>query len=668
MTMTTEERDQLRRALSVYVEGAPTAPEWQDWNFQRAVPDRQHRFVTGPVVALVAAASLVLVVLGGITLLLRGNIPEVVGEPVTTMTVAPSVTATTEMSLPTGPVNPAAYADVPSFQGTVRYFQHDPALGSPGWQATVSVRFAEPMRFMYTVVEERPGDDDFLFLGGAGTTFIGDGTQIWLDEADDLPPLQTQQPGFFRHLFYDSESPSPAWNEICGASPERIGVETIAGRHTSHIACSTTLEDYELWIDEESGVVLKMRGPLFVGDLHPQVDRDGGFEFTEFAIAGVSIPEVKIPQVEIAGFFPPFHMVQEIDFGGGSVDTVEYWYRDESTWRESIIASSAPSAVGSFQLVADGQVGQCILEEDLCSVVPLEGDRLLFGLQLPSPTSRVPLEFVGDHCDQLAEETILGRAAFHFACDGVRFEIRGTWVALTDPTVGRSDYWYDKGTGLAVKYTGEGWSWDTQLLELEPVFDDAIFVHQEVEEQASEPWPDTYVAADGIVPAWSGPLLDGTTLDLDDFRTLPGSEPGSGGSFVVVYDWFPTCGPICLDGITDFQKLYDKYGTTDWSVTGGPNIEFVSVVDDDVSVAQRTNERLGITVPTVACFADEIDPAKGHNGLCTPDSPWSFWSIGVPSWTVIDTDGFLVYGVTGRDYDFAELDSLLADISGLTES
>jgi hypothetical protein len=562
---------------------------------------------------------------------------------------------------------------VPSFHGTVTYFQHDPALGNPGWQATVSVRFAEPTRFMYTVVEERPGDDDFLFLGGAGTTFIGDGTQIWLDEGDSDPgvfpigflPIEVDS---FRHLFYDSESPNPAWDEICGPSPERIGVETIAGRHTSHIACSTTLEDYELWIDEESGVVLKMRGPLAVGDLHPQVGRDGGFEFTEFAIAGVSIPEVKIPPVEIAGFFPPFHMVQEIEFGGGSVDTVEYWYRDESTWRETIIASSAPSAVGSFQLVADDQVGQCILEEDLCSVDPLEGDRLLFGLQLPSPTSRVPLEFVGDHCDQLAEETIVGRAAFHFACDGVRFEIRGTWVALTDPSVGGSDYWYDKGTGLAVKYAGVGWSWDTRLLELEPVFDDAIFVHQEVEEQASEPWPDTYVAGDGIVPAWSGPLLDGTTLDLDDFRTLQGSEPGSGGSFVVVYDWFPTCGPICLDGITDFQKLYEKYGTTDWSVTGGFNIEFVSVVDDDVSVAQRTNERLGITVPTVACFADEIDAAKGHNALCTPDSPWNFWSIPVPSWTVMDTGGFFVYGVTGRDYDFAELDKLFADISGIAES
>ncbi len=133
MTMTTEERDQLRRALSVYVEGAPTAPEWQDWNFQRAVPDRQHRFVTGPVVALVAAASLVLVVLGGVTLLLRGNIPEVVGEPVTTMTVAPSVTATTEMSLPTGPGEPRRRTlTCPSFQGTVTYFQHDPALGNPG--------------------------------------------------------------------------------------------------------------------------------------------------------------------------------------------------------------------------------------------------------------------------------------------------------------------------------------------------------------------------------------------------------------------------------------------------------------------------------------------------------------------------------------------------------
>ncbi len=36
----------------------------------------------------------------------------------------------------------------------------------------------------------------------------------------------------------------------------------------------------------------------------------------------------------------------------------------------------------------------------------------------------------------------------------------------------------------------------------------------------------------------------------------------------------------------------------------------------------------------------------------------------MPSWTVLDTGGNLVYGVSGPDYDYAELDALLAQISG----
>jgi hypothetical protein len=46
---------------------------------------------------LVAAASLVLAVLGGTTWILRGDAPEVADEPVTTITVTPEVTVTTEI-------------------------------------------------------------------------------------------------------------------------------------------------------------------------------------------------------------------------------------------------------------------------------------------------------------------------------------------------------------------------------------------------------------------------------------------------------------------------------------------------------------------------------------------------------------------------------------------
>jgi hypothetical protein len=576
----------------------------------------------------------------------------------TTSTPA-STTSAAPAPLLSGPVNPAAYADVPPFQGVVTYSQHDPAASDPGWQATVSVRFAEPMRFMYTVVDERPGDGGFLALGGPGTVYLGDGAQTWLDEADDLPPFQIGVDAF-RHLFYDSESPGPAWDEICGPSPERVGVETVAGRDTSHIACSTILEDYELWVDEESGVVLKMQGPLQVGDLHPQVDRDGGFEFTDFAIAGVTIPDVRVPGLDRGGF-PPHHMIRTTDYGSDETETVEYWYLDDGTLRQTVIAGTWPEvAVGLFTVVADGQISTCDPNgyEGACTTQIMEegGD-----YEVSLPSDQVPIELVGDHCDELADDTVAGRAAMHFSCNGVWFENRGYWVAGTDAQEPNSEYWFDLGTGLAVGFASDFSTWQVDLFDVDPTFPEGIFEHT-LPTLTKNP----YALGDGIVPAWSGPLLDGTMVDLEEFRRAPEDRDVLGTSFVVVYDWFPTCGPICLEGIADFQTLYDKYGTTDWAATaGGYNIEFLSVVEDVVSEAQRTNERLGITVPTVSCFIEE----GAHNQIevCTPENPWNLWGNGLPSWTVMDTGGFFVYGVTGRDYDFAALDSLLAEISGSAE-
>ena len=70
MTMTTHERDQLRKALGVYVDEAPPAPEWQDWDIAHASdPPKQSR-MKGPMAAL-AAATIVLVVIGGVGLVTR---------------------------------------------------------------------------------------------------------------------------------------------------------------------------------------------------------------------------------------------------------------------------------------------------------------------------------------------------------------------------------------------------------------------------------------------------------------------------------------------------------------------------------------------------------------------------------------------------------------------
>ncbi len=662
------DRDDLHAVLSVIEERRGVVSTTRTPVPRKVLPARRRRL--RPVLAFAAGLAIVLASVGLVaTVLSGGDESEVVTEttlPPPQTTTAPPTTSqppatTAAPALPTGPVSPAVYDDVPSFEGTVTYSQHDLASADPGWQATLSLKFAGPMQFVYTVVEESAGEDEFLFLGGPGTLFLGDGAQTWIDEADD-PPAWPIGVDPFRHLFYDSEAPGPVWGDICGASPERIGVATIAGRPTSHIACSTALEDYELWVDEETGVILRMRGPLAVGDFHPRLDRDGVFEFAELTLEPVTIPQPALPEPVAVGEFPPHHMVSTTDYGNGS-ETVEYWYRDDDTLRWTVIAGTHPEVmVGYFTVVSDGQISRCDPSgyEGDCWTETIEegGDD-----PIPLPSDQVPRQLVADHCDDGAQETMAGRTAQHFSCSGVFFDHRGSWVAVEDARAPDREYWYDTVTDLELGHApAEGPSMQVEFLDVNPMFPQGIFDHDLPELTELDP----YVLDDieGVIPAWSGPLLDGTMFDLEDFRRPPFQpDPVPGTAFVIVYNWFPGCGDICLDGIAEFQALYETYGTTDWNAAGtGDNIQFVSVVEDVVSVAQYTNDRLAITVPTVACYVEEGDHAQIH--ACVPESPWFFWGNGVPSWTVLDTGGFLVYGVSGPDYDHAQLDALLAQVSG----
>lgn len=68
MTMNTEDRSKLRRAFSAYVDAAPPAPEWGDWDTLVVAATRRESRSRGLWVSA-AAALLVLVVVGGVALI-----------------------------------------------------------------------------------------------------------------------------------------------------------------------------------------------------------------------------------------------------------------------------------------------------------------------------------------------------------------------------------------------------------------------------------------------------------------------------------------------------------------------------------------------------------------------------------------------------------------------
>ncbi|MCJ7780924.1 MAG: redoxin domain-containing protein, partial [Acidimicrobiia bacterium] len=592
-----------------------------------------------PALAFAAGLILILAAIGSVALFARGGDVAPADEPTATTQALPSTTVAQEPTTVPPVSNREStappYAEVPSFSGIVRYSQHDPALGEPGWQATVELVYAGPLQYEATVIEE---SGERLALMGPGTVFFGDGVDLWINESDDLGPWKL---GFepFRHLFFDADPSYPAWSEICAESQTVLGTDVVAGRTTTHMACSSTLEDYGLWVDEESGLVLKMIGPLEVGDLTPILDHDGVFEFTEIRFEPVTTPSAPIiPSHDQE--FPPFHMVRT-DTRGYEQSIRETWYLDDVTFRETESDASDPTTQVAFYLIADGQWNGCYAfeNEQGCESVPLDPENDF----LWTPAKEVPLDLMAENCTEVDSGTVVDRSARHFTCDGVGFAYMGYWQAAHDPAWGASEYWYDTELELMVKKVNHEfeWSWETTLLDVNPVFPEGIFEYLPMEFSEDEPQG---IAAGDAAPNWSGPLVGGGDFDTADHR---GEQPES--SFVVLYDWFPGCGDVCTENLVEFQRLYETHGSRD-------SVTFVTVSEDTESETSRALERLNIDVPTVHCGWEP-------DAVCLPDSPWTLWLNGVPSDTVIDPDGQVVDVFTQPPID-DELRDLLALIAG----
>lgn len=459
--------DEIRAETYPLAPGGP--PKWQ----RRKV-----------LVAAVAAFA-TLVLIGGVALL--GNRtgsdnvfidqPPPITEPtILTSTVPPTTSPpspTTIAAALDGKITTPVYTDVPSFTGTVQYYEHDSASGR-GWQATVSVSFAGPMRYEVEVMAEEGG----LFLGGTGKVFLGDGTVTWLNEFEGEPLAFVSGFDHFRHFYYDSDWPSPAWDEICAEGTTVLGSEVMLGRTVSHVACPAT-GDYELWVDEESGLVLKMAGPLEIGDYSARTAQDGGFTFTDLTFEPVTIPDPpEVLPTGQTGEFPPFHLIRTEPQSGM---VREYWYQNADRLRETFIEGEW---IGTFTLISDGRLAGCNSDpfEQSCYNVPIEDASDIYPMWMPY--WQVPVSLVEERCTELSQDSVAGRETRHFMCDGVSFQpaANDNWTAISNPFE-LNEFWYDTATNLMMKEVSGEQDMivkEVTLLEVNPAFPVGIFVYEEL--------------------------------------------------------------------------------------------------------------------------------------------------------------------------------------------
>ena len=188
----------------------------------------------GWVVAL-AVAVVVFIAVGAVPLLLRlsggSEQPVVSGET------------------PGDPLLSIAKTEVPPFQATVMF--------DDGSEAILYYNTDE---FRLEVVAGRPQVALGVELQGPGSFVVWDGEQlgVYLSE-EDVFEVNATDPDFEPLRHFDWHAPDPDWEELCRATTYTVLADQLMIKMARHIRCEGTLDTWDLWVDPETGLVLKLQ-------------------------------------------------------------------------------------------------------------------------------------------------------------------------------------------------------------------------------------------------------------------------------------------------------------------------------------------------------------------------------------------------------------------------
>ena len=600
----------------------------------------------------------------------------------------------------TNPATPAQWSypasEVPPFHATVAWDRNPEStwrIGYQGSTATVDLWYESPLRFRWQLVEL---DADLAAqglpaggapMGGPGSAIVGDGEKIsWYSAADGQWSELEAWPSLDR-MFWESAGSSPPggshfdWAGQCRDHASTPTTEPVAGRNTYHIVCTSPRGDWDLWVDSQTGLVLKMRGETDGDDLQLGTSPAGGFEVTSLDFFEGAIPgsetlfalepsEGLIPSTVVEAV-PPLHVVIAVEGNGADGEPVgewdyteEIWYRDPQTWRVAGLTASGPvgdafPGAGGFWLLLDGVYtgfapktyqgfGNAYWVDESGEQHPPED-----AIHELIPIDQYAITAAGTSCSQVGIESVLGRPASHTHCEGASY-VRDSWVDVETGLQLKTAYVW-KGTGSLTRRTTTVLS-----IEVDPVFPDDTFTFtpepgwcnlNDPSTCTRDSWGGTGLTEGQAVPTFSGPLTDGTPFDLANLR----------GRSVVVFLWWDDFEPGVLERLlSDFEALYLEWGD---------RVAFVSVPNLYETDARRFVERMPLTHPVVTCFAASIPQGQDSNGLCAPDSPDTLWRVGPfwtlePAWVIVDAEGRAGDLLRGEWTTYETLNQMIANAVG----
>jgi thiol-disulfide isomerase/thioredoxin len=183
--------------------------------------------------------------------------------------------------------------EVPPFQASI-VFDMNPegattgfpseGTGAPkGATATVEMSYGGTTSYRQEIVSEE-GILPTSGLPGVGSFSVWDGVRIGMYSSNDNHFTSSPSRSDFEPLReFSWNAPYPDWVDICRRTgAEVLPDDDVAGRTARHVRCLDWKGGtWELWVDRETGVVLKVLGALGNDDFHPFATTSrGGFEVT----------------------------------------------------------------------------------------------------------------------------------------------------------------------------------------------------------------------------------------------------------------------------------------------------------------------------------------------------------------------------------------------------
>jgi thiol-disulfide isomerase/thioredoxin len=543
-----------------------------------------------------------------------------------------------------------AFVETPPFEATLRVDLNptgSKGVVPKGATATVAVSYGGPERFRMQFVDEEPRlrAEDAAGTYGPGSYQVFDGRSIGSFDTSLRRKIfhSSPAPNGFRPLdFLSWNGGYPDWERICrGPDSEVLPDARIAGRDANHIRCGDfTGNSWELWIDRETGLMLKVVGQVGGDDFFfgLSTSAKGGFTVERlrynpsfpagtFEVAGPpGVPDYR-GRIEAAmAKLPPFRAVFSVRSGARNhVD--EVWWASDRSWRREVLVDRKPGTrgsggAGSFFVWADGRMGIYNARDDTYE----RASSLDAG---PDPMAELLPESLSSYstarCPIVGYARIAGRAALHRRCT----------KAL--------DIWVDSSTGIELRRRFGDFELRVRSIEYDPAFPPGTFRFDAPEgsksarQVAKSPYYKTRLGPGKVAPNWRAELLGGDPFELADLRGKP-------ALLLLVPDWCPAGDDVC-DVFEPLQQAYRR---------SKDEVAIVWVDSPPAVNAERAREIVRhnhLTFPVVIDTNDTSRPTSAS---------FESWKVQAwPFWLLLDSDGRVIEARLGPQTT-AQLTELLA--------